>query len=184
MNYGSSLILVYDYFHNAWTKYDGIQAHAMTTITDLTEEEQLYTGDFNLGVIYKQDTGNNDDGNAIDAYYQTKWYRFPDIKASAKVFRLLRVFATEEGSWSLTIDAKNDFAADTQSYTLSLTSSAAVWDTGLWDSAIWGGDTILVGRFHPELRESFFQLKFSNDGTDEPFTVYGWQMFIEPQDII
>ena len=177
----TNLILVYDYFHDAWTKYVGIPAQAFTTVLDTNSKEQLYHGDFNLGAVFLQEDGDNDFGQPINAYYQTKWYRFPQIVQSEKVWRLLRVFAEDDGNWDLTIEMKKDFSSSSTSDTMTLTGTGGVWGTAIWGTDVWGGDQVIIGRFHPELRENFFQLRFSNSGLDETFKVLGYQMFIEPQ---
>ena len=179
-----NLILIYDYFHNAWTKYIGIEANAMAMVIDNDGQDQLYTGDASRGFFFKQNSGNSDDGAAIDAFYTTKWYRFPEIKESDKAVRLLRIFAKEVGNWNLTIDSRQDFAATTSSDTVTLLGSSDVYGTGLYGTAVYGGETVIIGRIHLMLRDNFFQFEFSNANADEPFTIYGWDIFVEPQDRI
>ena len=98
--------------------------------------------------------------------------------------RLLRVFAKADGSWDLTVDSKQDFASSTASDTITLAVSADVYGTGLYGTAIYGGDAIIIGRIHLELRKSFFQFTFSNSNANEPFTIFGWEIFVEPTDRI
>ncbi len=172
-------ILIFDYFHNAWTRYDGIQSHSMAIVSDATDKEQLYTGDFDLGAIYLQDIGDNDNGGAIEAYYQTKWFRFPELQKSDKVLRLIRVFVEEEGDWDLVIEGKQDFMSSTVSETLTLTGEAAVYGTDIYGTGLYGGDQVIVGRFPVTLRKNFFQLKFENNNSNEPFSILGYEVFIE-----
>ena len=177
-----NLILVYDYFNDAWTKYTGIDANAMTILNDGDDVEQLYTGSATTQVVYKQDSGTSDDGKAIDAFYTTKWFRFPEIIQSDKVLRLIRVFAEDSGDWNLTVEAKQDFAASTFSDILNLDAGGAKWGTGIWGTSTWGGTSVIVGRFNVELRKNFFQLKFSNDQVSEPFKILGFSLYIEGLD--
>ena len=180
----NDLILVYDYFNDAWTKYVGIEANAMAIVRDSTGKEQLYTGEFDRGAIFLQNVGDNDDGIAINGFYQTKWFRFPTLKSSELILRLIRVFAEEEGNWDLTIEAKQDFATTSTSNTMTLTGSGGVWGTAVWGTDVWGGEGVIVGRFPLTLRENFFQLKFENKNADEPFKIFGYQFFVEPTDRI
>lgn len=175
------LILVYDYYHDAWTKYTGIEANAMTTLVDTNDVEQLYTGDATTENVFKQNDGDNDDGVAIDAFYTTKWFRFPEIMESDKVVRLLRVFAKADGNWDLTVDSFQDFASATDSDTITLTGGGSLYGTGLYGTATYAGDEIIIGRIHLSLRESFFKWSFKNSNADEPFTVYGFVTYVEPQ---
>ncbi len=177
-----NLILVYDYFNDAWTKYTGIDANAMTTLNDNDDVEQLFTGSAATQSVYKQDSGTSDDGGAIDAFYTTKWYRFPEIIQSDKVLRLIRVFVEDSGNWNLTVEAKQDFAVSTFSDILNLDSGGAKWGAGIWGTSVWGGTSVIVGRFNVGLRKNFFQLTFSNPNADEPFKILGFELFVESLD--
>lgn len=75
-------VIVWDYFHNSFSLYTGINAASMCTFYVSGTDERPYFGDYN-GFIYRADTGTDDypanTVTAIDAYYYTNWKSFDDI---------------------------------------------------------------------------------------------------------
>lgn len=175
-------ILVYDTFNQSWSKFNGINANAMAIADDGVGEEMLIFGDYG-GFVYNYPEGTNDAGTAINAYYLTKQYRFPE-STPFKDWKLLKVFANQEGNYNLNIELRTDFQTAGVTETMNLAGSGSLWDTAIFDTDTWGGQQVVIGRIEPNLEGNFFQIRFSNSTLDQPFEVRGFQIFIEGQDRI
>ena len=75
-------VLVWDFFHNSFSLYTGINAASMAIVWVDGVTERPYFGDYK-GFVYRMDTGLDDYPanvkTAIDAYYDTNWKSFDDI---------------------------------------------------------------------------------------------------------
>jgi hypothetical protein len=182
-NTGSSThdkVLLFDSFNTAWTKFKGINANAMTVADDGTGENTLIFGDYN-GNIYQYPSGTNDDGTAIDAYYVTKQFRFPDINPE-KDWKLLNVFAAQKGNYNLTVETRKDFETSGTTQDINLLGDSSLWGTAIYGISKYGGQNIIIGRIEVNKEGKFFQAKFSNSILDQPWEVKGYQIFTEGSD--
>ena len=117
----------------AWCRFKGWNAGCWEIYQD-----ELYFGAYQL--IAKAWSGTNDAGGAIEAAAIQAFSELgqPGVQKQAKIFQTL--FYTT-GSPDLTGGVNVDY--DTSENTASLqvqTSLYGLWDTGTWDSAIWGPD--------------------------------------------
>lgn len=191
-NAGSSThnrVLLYDTNHNAWTKFVGIEANAWCVAENDEGQNVLAFGDYD-GYVHFYPSEDYKDGNvasnAIAAYYQTKWYKFSDVALGDKKFRLLKTYLLSETSSDtyLTVESKSDFSTGGESFNITLTQPSALWDVAVWDVDDWSGQSLIMHREEIEQGDNMFQLKFENEDVGEGFTIYGWEMFIEPTDRI
>lgn len=174
-------ILTYDTFNAAWTKFVGMNPNAMAVADDGLGKNILVFGDY-TGFAYQYPSGTSDAGTAIVASYLTKQFRFPEA-TPLKDWKLLRVFANQEGNYNINIDLRNDFVTTGTVVQMSLQGSAeALWGTAIWGTALYGGQNLVIGRFEPNLEGDFFQVRFYNETVNQPFEVKGYQIFIEGQD--
>ena len=103
-------ILSFDTFHLSWTKFIGLNANAIAVADSGTGEEIIVFGDYS-GFVYKYPSGTDDAGTAISTSYTTKYFRFPEASPT-KDWKLLRVFANQQGNYNLSVETKKDFEAD------------------------------------------------------------------------
>jgi len=176
-------ILVFDSFNQAWVKFTGMNANAMAVADDGVGEDMLIFGDYG-GFVYKYPSGTNDADTAIDAFYTTKHFRFPQLNPD-KDWKLLNVYAAQEGNYNLSVEARKDFGTtgSTQSVNL-LGTGASLWGTAIYGTDLYGGQNLITGRLEINLEGKFFQIKFSNSTSDQPFEVKGFQMWIDGSDRI
>tara|TARA_R110000822_G_scaffold16708_6_gene56663 strand:+ start:2317 stop:3828 length:1512 start_codon:yes stop_codon:yes gene_type:complete len=105
----------------------------------------LYNGDLYFGgaggIVYKADTGTNDDGGNIDWRIKPAFNYFGS-RGVNKLFSMIRPHFTSNGSPSFSIDLNVDFSNKTPtSIPTAATLTGAVWDTSKWDSAVWSDVT-------------------------------------------
>lgn len=178
----NDLVLMFDTFTLSWTKFKGMNINAMTVADDGTGRYKLFFGDYS-GSTLKYPQGNNDNTAAIDAYYTTKQFSYPELGPS-KDWKLLRVYVAEEAtSYNLIATVFKDFDISGTANSIDLaTASGAVYGTAVYGTDVYGGDTIVTKRIEVNLPGDFFQVKFSNANADEPFEVFGFQNYVEKND--
>ncbi len=180
-------LLVFDTYYNAWTKFKGINANTMCVGKDDEGKNIMFFGDFD-GYTHQYPSGLYYDGNvatsAIVAFYQTKWFRYPEVSLGDKYWRLLKVYALSQENVQLHAECKSDYEASGKVLDINLTGSADQWDVNKWDIALWGGDSVIIGRKEVEKGKNMFQIKFYNNDVDQRFTLLGFENFIEKSDRI
>ena len=178
----NDLVLMFDTFPLSWTKFKGMNINAMTSADDGTGRNKIFFGDYS-GSTLKYPQGDNDNTAAIDAYYTTKQFSYPELGPS-KDWKLLRVYTAEEAtSYNLVATIFKDFDTAGTAYNIDLvTASGSVYGTAVYGTDVYGGDTIVTKRIETNLSGDFFQIKFSNSNADEPFEVFGFQLYIERVD--
>jgi hypothetical protein len=180
-NTGSSSndrILSFDSFHLAWTKFFGFNANALAVANDGTGKDMIVFGDYS-GFVYKYPSGTDDAGTSISTSYTTKYFRFPEA-APTKDFKLLRVFANQQGNYNLTVETRKDFEGTGTTTDLSLAGGGSLWGTAVYGVDSYGGQNLITGRIEVNKEGDFFQIKFTN--TTQPIEIKGWQIFIENSD--
>ena len=98
------------------------------------------------GVVYEFDTGNNDNGANIvaDALQAFSYFGSPGKK---KAFKQVEIIFQTTNTPSYAVGMNTDFksVALLQGPTSSASAVAGgIWDTGLWDEAVWGGDDTTI----------------------------------------
>jgi len=178
----NDLVLMFDTFSLSWTKFKGLNINAMTVADDGTGRNKIFFGDYD-GTVCKYPQGNNDNTVAIDAYYTTKQFNYPEL-GPTKDLKVLKVyFAEESTSYNLDVTVMKDFeiAGTTTSVDLS-TGTGSVFGTAVYGTDVYGGDSIVTSRIETNLEGSFYKIKFANSNADEPFEIYGYQLYVEKQD--
>lgn len=187
-NSTNNQILLFDTAHQAWTKFKGMNINAWTVGDTSTGQYAVYFGDYD-GYVYKYPSTGYYDGevssSAIEAFYQTKWFRYPESSLGDKYLRVLKTYTLSEDSPSyLTIISKKDYQQEGNNYIVNLSQSGSKWDTAIWDVDLWSGTSLIVDREEPNQGVSMFQFKFENDNVDQGFSILGFESFIEPVDRI
>ncbi|KKN70057.1 hypothetical protein LCGC14_0435040 [marine sediment metagenome] len=181
----NNMILVFDTFPLAWTKFSGFHANALWVADNGSGQDMLVWGGYK-GVVFKYPSGTNDDDVAIDMFYHTKKYSFPELRnpesKANKAWRALRVFCKQKGNNDLIIEPRVDFGSSGTSSDMNLKGTKSLFGTAKYGTAIYGGKNIIIERFEPDLEGDYFQILYSNNTKDEPIENFGWQISIETVD--
>ncbi len=178
-------LYMFDFLHNAWTRFVGMDANAISTFEAGDTQELLMFGDY-AGFSNQWDitdtTADNDPGTtAIDAFYTTGWLGFDNIGAVEKRLRVIRVFANQEGTGqTLDLEVRADFASAGTTFSISLAGAGAVWGSAVWGVDRYSGLSVTIDRIEPNAGDNLFQLRFRNNRVNESFTIRKFQMILEP----
>ena len=169
-------VFVWDYFNNAWSIYDGIDANSMATFYVTGTDERPYWADYR-GHAYRSDTGTTDNpmnnASAIAAHYWTNWKHYDDLVdkkgvAHATIYHQIT-------SATLSFSFSYDFDTDAQfTQSIDLSTSADVYGTGLYGTATYAQDGGAVKRRDLTGRGRVIRFKFSNATASETFQVDGF----------
>jgi len=171
-------VLVYDYYNNAFFPFDGIDCDMLGVLEDTNSVQHLISIS-HAGKIYQLNTGNSDtnpngDTFAINSYYWTAWLDLGDASLVKKL-RWLDLYVGEVGNYSLTVSWSFNLQ-DGEQFTSNVLLSAGSGGTFpfVLDSDLLGGSAIKIYRL-PMVgigRERLIRIKYANNGIDEPFTLY------------
>jgi hypothetical protein len=173
-------ILVWDYYNNAFSIYDGIEASAMSTFFVGGYEERPYFSDYS-GYTYRMDYGTNDYpldvATAIDAYYWTNWKSFDDLCDQKGIPNVYVYFQANNAT--LTFAYSYDFD-DKALYNLTFSTASG---TALYGTAIYGTDTYAgtggnVKRQDLTGRGRVVRFKFANSTASETFRIDGLGSYV------
>ena len=182
------LVLMHDNDMKAWTKLVGINASAWCVGPDSNGQNALYFGDYS-GYIHQYPSTGYYDGNVatapITAYYQTKWFRYPEIFGN-KYWRLLKSYILSENTADTYIDTycRSDYEAEGKLINIPTSNIGTMWDASTWDVDKWAGQSLIVDRREINKGTQMFQVKWQNTATSQGFTLLGYEIFIEPSDKI
>lgn len=181
-------ILLFDTAYKAWLKFSGITPNAWCIAEDSNAKNIMLFGDYS-GYVHQYPSSNYYDGNVatnpISTIYQTKWFRYPELKLGDKYWRLIKVYSlTESNTTTLYVECKVDQEASGKTFTLDLAGSASLWDVARWDVDTWGGQSILINRKAVERGKNMFQIRLTQSELNRGFTLLGFENFIEPTDQI
>lgn len=105
----------------------------------------LYFGG-TAGTVYKADSGNNDDGAAIEFEYRQAYNTFNSPQN--KLFNLIQPNITASSSFTLDTDIDVDFIGAPYANALATSEGgAAEWDEEFWDDPDWGGDSTFTNNY-------------------------------------
>lgn len=175
-------VLVFDTFNLSWTKFDGMNINAMTVAENSASSEAIYFGDY-TGFVYEYPSGTNDAGTAIDMFYITKQYAFPQNETFTKTFRDINIISEQSGNYNLDVELRTDFQSTGTLQTVDLSATSAIYGTAVWGIDKYGSENIIIGKLEFNKTAKFFQLKFSNSNLDEPVEVKGWVPYVENVDL-
>jgi len=186
-------VIVWDYFNNAFTEYDGIEMNAVTTYLDSSFTEKLLTGDKTYGQIFRQDTSeqyNDDDYNntetAIDAYWWSRWFDFQDLIHEKNTTDINPMFK-KVGDWDMDLGYQFDFIDGvwrTEAISLSTGQDAAIVGTSFVGSGVIGSEGMGFYRVRTQSQGLAIRFKFSNDRLGEYFILFGFGINTELSDTV
>lgn len=158
--------------------------------TSSNQEDLLITGDA-AGYCYRQFYSTTGVGAAdFDFTYDTPYLNCQRPNTN-KQFYTVYAWVENVGNWDLLLDYWTDYrAAEGDKHTCAATisdntnGSTALWDVAKWDQALWDGFTSKPTRMVFNLVSSPYnnsvgeviKLRFRNQGSDEPLTIYGFAL--------
>lgn len=160
---------------DAFSFYRGMAVSALTMTYPDGATETPYFGDY-AGFVYKGDTGTDDYPlnvqTAVTAYYYTNWIPFDDIcdQKAANAVYIYYQYNTGTLSFVYTYDFDSN---DTNTQSFSTSAGGAIWDTSLWDSAVWAGGGGAVTRRDIDGRGRVIRFGFKNSAIGETFQIDG-----------
>lgn len=169
-------VIVWNYFHNAWSKYDGLDPCYMTSLY-VSNQERPYWGDYS-GFVYRGDNGADDYPlnvqTAINAYYWTNWRSYGDAMHKKTVAHL--ALYHQIAASTLTFGYSYDLETSMQQQQLiSFDTASDTWGSALWDDATWAAEGGMVKRVDCPLgRGRVVRFKFSNATKAETFQIDGF----------
>ncbi len=167
-------VYVYSLKTSAWTRYSGICADSVCMRSD---GSLLFGSAANDGMAYKLFEGYDDDGTAIEAYFETGDIEFAGDAVQNKIRKISTV--AESGTDTQEIDIS--YAANRSSLMLDaplpfmLTATGTnKWGVAQWDTDEWEEKQMLRNTFNPNAsRARQIRIKCSHTDT-EPATIYGF----------
>lgn len=124
-----------------WCRFTSMNANCWGILND-----ELYFGG-NSDVVYKADTGYQDNGGQIQGEIKTA---FDPCKSPGrnKLFNLLRPLLVTNGTAELTAGVNVDYNNTIPTGTLSASAGdTGLWGTGLWGTSQWGGAGLLIRKW-------------------------------------
>jgi hypothetical protein len=117
----------------AWCRFTGLNGGCWEVHND-----ELYFG--GSTVIYKADTGNNDNNANITGEAKTAFNYF-NRRGQLKRFTMVRPLLASEGTLAPILGLNIDFSDELPTGTPTYSGSAgSPWDTSAWDTSSWGSD--------------------------------------------
>lgn len=171
----NDVVVVWDWFLNAFSIYDGINAASMASVWNSATDERIYFGDY-LGFVYRMDTGSDDYPlnvqTAIEAYYYTNWKHYDDIVDQKGVPNVVVYYQADNSV--LTFVYSYDFEnSDTYSQTFSLATGSAVYGSAIYDLDVYAGVGGLQQRRDLDGRGRVVRFGFKNSTIGESFQIDG-----------
>ena len=99
----------------------------------LKNDAILYGSSTTAGYVYRCYSGGDDDGAAIAARFNTKWFE----PTSSGLLRLRRVRMTGRGTYSLYVRGDYTTAQGTLCQVV-IVGNSMLWGTGVWGTGTWG----------------------------------------------
>jgi len=184
----NSEVIIWDYYHNAFTKYKGLPISSLALVFT-SNGDRLYSGGYE-GNLDRQDYGTSDggtsqtNGNAIDAYYWTKWFDWNSL-AIKKRPMYLYLFTEASGNWNLTTSYVYDLKSGVyKSVANSLFGGGAIVGTAVVGTSVVGESGTLTHRIDLQGQGGFARFKFSNPNVNQYFRIDGFSVLVKPQGVI
>jgi hypothetical protein len=172
----------------AWTIYDNMNFGCSCLFLD-GNGEYFYAGtNASTGYVYQLETGNRDDGTAIEAYATTKYFECGSFK-HYKIPAVLHVHARASEDYTFTIRRFHLYKNTEEQYTKVLSGGGVVsdndvlYDTVLYDAVLYDADgdydnTIIDVMKSIYINKPFqkIKLKIESVNANSQFKFYGYEL--------
>ncbi len=158
-----------------WSRSLGISASCATS-SYIDAQEYVIHGTYDGGV-YRQETGNDFNGEPVVSVYSTPFLDFGDV-GIRKTLRKIRLFCRPEGVFSINMGIVYDWgdqeAQNPVSYTLDAGSGdLSFWGSSTYGTAVYAAPLSIVDVTNIEGSGMSSQLIFSSSDTQPPYTIQG-----------
>lgn len=167
--------IVYDYKTDTVWTFDNMN-FLSSALVPTALGNKVYTGDYE-GYIYKFDDGRSDDGDAINAYWQSRRWDFgflPLLKKGSEAQISTRAIGTyyldfqDRYNWSSSWSAKQHL----------LMSTSDAWLLGDLLPAILGAPGAVTNQVDIPYDYNLYQMRIGSNSDDPPFEVYSLDMIV------
>ena len=140
------------------------------------------------GYVYSMDTGNNFDGQSIDAYIGMV-FNHSKSPRTKKFYRKAIIEVSGEGSadfWmSADLSYGNPDLEQIQASQLTAALSSGNWDSGVWDVGVWDGRILAPSEFELSGTAENISLRFAQSTNyQQPLTFYGALIHYTPRRLL
>lgn len=154
--------LIWDLKNRCWLRHKtGFKANCIAT----TQAGAIYTGHY-AGIIYKQDvstvtTDVSESSANIDSYWSSGWQKFGSYEKNKSVQETYVSYVTQS-SGNLNFSWGYDFNQYQKSVNILESGGSALYDSGIYDVDVYGGDTDAIARIFPVGNGRVFQYRLRN----------------------
>ena len=155
----------------------GIRPTSTDTVTTATETIVIHGGDG--GYVYRQESGNDFDGTAVGGKYRSPDLSFGDVGIRKHMHRVLVSYKPESSisaDMFLRYDYEDPDAPRPAAYSLTASDIVAVYGTGAYGTATYGGQSEPLLRQSVEGSGFTVALRVDDNGTAAPYALRGFQM--------
>ena len=155
----------------------GIRPTSTDTVSTATETIVIHGGDG--GYVYRQETGNDFDGSAINGKYRSPDLSFGDVGIRKHMHRVLVSYKPESSisaDMLLRYDYEDPNSPRPAAYSLTASDIVAVYGTGIYGTATYGGQSEPLLRQSVEGSGVTVALRVDDNGTTAPYALRGFQM--------
>lgn len=143
----------------------------------LVQNRRLFGGHYD-GKMYEKDKAtifsdaSEASPGAIDGYWRTPFKNNGGLDDTVHPL-YVSVSALTESASTLDLSYGFDFTSTQTTQTFSLAAVGGVWDTSLWDVAVWGGQNATILRQFISGRGNLFSFKMRNATASQGYTIQG-----------
>ena len=155
----------------------GIRPTSTDTVTSATETIIIHGGEG--GYVYRQESGNDFDGTAINGKYRSPDLTFNDAGIRKHMQRVLVSYKPEssiDADLFLRYDFEDPNAPRPAAYSLDAADIVAIYGTGKYGTATYGGQSEPLLRQSVEGSGFTVALRVEDGGVTAPYSLKGFQL--------
>tara|TARA_R100001129_G_scaffold36480_1_gene24706 strand:- start:253 stop:1764 length:1512 start_codon:yes stop_codon:yes gene_type:complete len=155
----------------------GIRPTSTDTVTSATETIIIHGGE--SGYVYRQESGNDFDGTAINGKYRSPDLTFNDAGIRKHMQRVLVSYKPEssiDADLFLRYDFEDPNAPRPAAYSLDAADIVAIYGTGTYGTATYGGQAEPLLRQSVEGSGFTVALRVEDGGVTAPYSLKGFQL--------
>ena len=155
----------------------GIRPTSTDTVTSATETIIIHGGEG--GYVYRQESGNDFDGTAINGKYRSPDLTFNDAGIRKHMQRVLVSYKPEssiDADLFLRYDFEDPDAPRPAAYSLDAADIVAIYGTGKYGTATYGGQSEPLLRQSVEGSGFTVALRVEDGGVTAPYSLKGFQL--------
>jgi len=177
-------VYVFDFVTGVWTKYRAWEIRHAAIWNRVGGEELFGSDDNTRNKVFQMQTGLNDAGASINAYFLTKWLDF-GVPERRKMGRRLYTFFEAEGDYDVGVDIRKNYqSATVVAKLVNLDPQGMTWGVSTWGSpTLWGaGRDIIRQRLTGLGTSPAFQIKVY-DTSANPWTLLGLSFILKARNL-